>query len=370
VRTRARSATRTRIRVVVPASLDKFLTVDASGAKGATRFQIGVFTKTFGPYTRKSRSPLILPAGASQPGGTTGGTGTGTGTGITVTPPPPPDCDGDGNPDATDPDDDNDGLPDTTETQIGTNTCNADTDGDGISDGYEYYAALDLNGNAKPYPGTMPFPNALDSTDAGKDFDGDGMTMKQEYAAWQKFSGALPTASGQTFPYSDGNQTSSAPNNSGAMDLDNNGRITDDEKDADNDGLPNWVEMAKGDKGYPATSPCTFFTSTGPAPVHYANIFTDCGAGPMPNGNTFGNIETTTTAGTPPPDYDVKNTLSYLNADSDGDGITDGADDLDYDGLSNLEEITAGTDTFFTAPIDPCDPNTEAPTCPIHPSHG
>src|SRR5439155_6515036 len=58
VRARARSATKTRIRVVVPAALDQFLTVATDGTKQATRFQIGVFTKTFGPYTRKSRSPL------------------------------------------------------------------------------------------------------------------------------------------------------------------------------------------------------------------------------------------------------------------------------------------------------------------------
>ena len=36
------------------------------------------------------------------------------------------------------------------------------------------------------------------------------------------------------------------------MDLDNNGRITDEEKDADNDYLPNWVELQKGEPKPPA----------------------------------------------------------------------------------------------------------------------
>jgi hypothetical protein len=285
-----------------------------------------------------------------------------------------PDCDADGIPNGSDSDDDNDGLPDTLETSVGLSQCNKDTDGDGVEDGFEFYSARDLNGNAVPYAGKRPFPNALDGGDAGKDYDGDGMTNAEEFAAWNLYGGrVLPAASGQSFPYSDGNQTSPAPGGPGAMDLDNNTRITDDEKDADGDRLPNWVELAKGDAAYPAGSPCAFTPSTGPAGT-YSNAFTDCGLGPVPNGNTFGNVVTpTTAAGTPPPAYLVTTTLSYLDPDTDGDGIDDGADDNDFDGLSNLEEIT-GTSSgpyagMYTEPQDPCDPNTDARTCPIHPSH-
>jgi hypothetical protein len=361
VRVRPRKASKTRLEVVVPVALMRFLGSDASGARTPTRFQISVFTKVYGPKTKRSKSLIVLPSGSEQvpAGGDSGNAPTATAA----------DCDGDGVPNATDPDDDNDLLPDDVEAKAGTNPCNADTDGDKVSDAFEYYSALDLNGNALPYPGKRPYPNPLDGSDAGKDFDGDGMTNSEEYAAWNLYGGhVLPAAAGQSFPYSDGNQTSTAPNGPGRMDLDENGRITDDEKDADGDGLPNWVEMAKGE-GAPQPL-CTFAGSTGPAPLHYANAFTACGAGLMPNGNTFGNVVTpTTVAGTPPPDYLSTQRLNYLDPDSDGDGVMDGADDNDFDGLSNVEEITAGADGFYTEPQDPCDPNTDARTCPLHPSH-
>ena len=368
VRARPKSASKTRITVVVPAALTQFLASDGKGGKAATRFQISVLSKTFGPKTSKSRSPIVLPAGATPttPGTTTPGTAT-----PGTTPPPPPDCDGDGTPDAQDNDDDNDGLPDTVEAAIGTNPCNKDTDGDGVEDGYEYYSALDLNGNNLPYPGKRPYPNPLDNTDANKDFDGDGMTQLEEFRAWNLYGGrVLPSAPGQSFPYSDGNQTSPAANGPGAMDLDNNGRITDEEKDADSDGLPNWIELPDNQTvAFSASSGCAFVPSTGPAPNHYANIFAQCNGGPIvPTSNTFFNVMLagTTVNGTNVPDWLSTQRLDYLNPDSDGDGLNDGNDDNDFDGLSNLEEITAGTDGFYTAPQDPCDPNVNARSCPLH----
>jgi hypothetical protein len=349
--------------VIVPAAVAKFLTVK-NGAAVGTRFQLQVFSGRFSKKTARSRSPIVMPAGAID---TPGSPGVGT------TPPPPADCDADGTPDSTDTDDDNDGLPDDLEAKLGTDRCKKDSDGDGVEDGFEYYSALDLNGNALPYPGKRPYPNALDGSDANKDFDGDGMTNAEEFAAWNLYGGrVLPSAPGQSFPYSDGNQTSTA-GTTGAMDLDHNARFTDDEKDADGDGLPNWLEMAKNTEpkgSYPPGSPCSYAVSTGPAPTHYANAFTDCGGGPMPNGNTFGNVVTpATVAGTPPPDYLVTQHLNYLDPDSDGDGVNDGADDDDFDGLSNYEEITAGADGFYTEPQDPCDPDVDARTCPVHPGH-
>ena len=60
------------------------------------------------------------------------------------------DIDGDGITNRFDTDDDGDGLPDTLELQLGDSTrCRADTDGDGVSDGFEYWSALDLNGAAR-----------------------------------------------------------------------------------------------------------------------------------------------------------------------------------------------------------------------------
>jgi hypothetical protein len=355
VRARPRKASKTRIEVVVPATLTKFL-VDGK----ATRFQIAIFTKVLGSKTKKSRSPVILPAGTTP---TPGAPGT---PGVTVTPPPPPDCDADGTPDAQDTDDDNDGLGDDVEAAIHTDPCKADTDGDGVGDAFEYYSSLDLNSNPN-YAGKRPYPNPLDPEDAKTDFDGDGMTQAEEYAAAKAFG----TTTSAPLTYSDGNQASAGPANPGSMDLDANGRITDEEKDADNDGLPNWIEMTKGDAAPPASSSCAFADSDDASGFGaYSNIFTDCGLGRMPNGNTFGKLGGgKTVTGATAPTFSQVNNLNYLDADSDGDGIPDGQDDEDYDGVSNLEEITAGTDGYYTSPKDPCDPNPDARTCPTHSSH-
>jgi hypothetical protein len=332
------------------------LTDDGKGGKVATRFQIMVFTRVLGPKTKRSRSPMILPSGATVPG--TPGT-----PGINL--PAPPDCDSDGTPDAQDTDDDNDGLSDDLEASIHTNPCNVDTDGDGVGDAYEYYASLDLNGTPN-YAGKRPYPNPLDPADASKDFDGDGLTMAEEYAASKKYG----SATSAPLTYSDGNQQSVAPANSGAMDLDQNGRITDEEKDADNDQLANWLELAKGEPDPSSLWGCSYVTSTnGGLPGAYTNIYTVCGGGPMmPNGNTLSGTKSTYITGAAP-SYINAVRLDWLDADSDGDGIPDGQDDMDFDGLSNYEEITAGTDGYYTAPFDPCDPNPDSRTCPTHPSH-
>jgi hypothetical protein len=353
VRARPAKASKTRIEIVVPAGLAKYL---INGQ--ATRFQVAIFTKVLGDKTKKSRSPIILPAGTTPTPGTPGAPG------VTVTPPPPPDCDGDGTPDAQDTDDDNDGLGDDVEAKIHTDPCKPDTDGDGVGDAFEYYSSLDLNANPN-YAGKRPYPNPLDPADAKTDFDGDGMTQAEEYAA----ALATGTATSAPLTYSDGNQTSVGPANPGAMDLYVNGRITDEEKDADNDGLPNWLEMTKGDDT--PTGSCTFVdSSNGSGYGVYTNILTDCGSGPMPNGRIFGQIEGGhTITGATAPVFSQVNNLNYLDADSDGDGVPDGADDQDYDGLSNSEEIQPGGDGFYSSPKDPCDPNPDSRSCPTHASH-
>jgi hypothetical protein len=356
VRARPSKASSTRrMEVVVPAGVTSYLTI-TNGAAGATRFQLQILSGKFSKKTARSRSPIVLPASATNNGG--GGT-------VGVTPPPPADCDADGTPDSSDTDDDNDGLGDDTEANIHTDPCKKDTDGDGVADAFEYYSSLDLNGNPT-YAGKRPYPNPLDAADALKDFDGDGLTQADEFAAASKFGTAITAP----LTYSDGNQTSAGGGNGGVMDLNENGRISDDEKDADNDGLPNWIELAKTEPapyaGADAPAPCAFAGNTGPHANLYTDVFTDCGAGRQPNGNTFAAIGTTATGAPAPPDY-YKN--DFLDADSDGDGVLDGFDDLDHDGLTNVEEIVAGGDGLFTNPVDPCDPSIEARTCPTHQSH-
>lgn len=161
-----------------------------------TEFHLRVLAGTFGKaFTPDRLSPVISPRptdpedeGEETPDG-----------GEVVTTPPAPtgpanDCDNDGTLNAADADDDNDLLPDARENEIGTDGCKADTDTDGVSDGYEYRSAIDLNDDeyqqpnvTHPYPGALPYPNPL-SADAAKDHDGDGLPMATEYDLWVKLT--------------------------------------------------------------------------------------------------------------------------------------------------------------------------------------
>lgn len=143
------------------------------------------------------------------------------------------DCDVDGVPNSTDTDDDNDLLPDTLEVTIGTDLCNADTDADGVSDYYEYRVAFEFNGGpVLPYPSTL-YPNPL-LPDSDVDHDGDGLTMLEEYQAWQSTGGRMDQF------YDDANQASITAG------------VTDDNQDVDHDLIPNLVELRKfGAGAYP-----------------------------------------------------------------------------------------------------------------------
>ena len=118
-------------------------------------------------------------------------------------------------------------LPNTLETELKTDPCLADTDRDGVEDGFEQMSALRLNrwndGDTIPYPGKRPFPNALDPSDAAHDYDGDGLSLSDEFRLW-RYGGRTPV-----LDYNDGDQRS-------------DGTLSDDERDADSDGLMNWDE--------------------------------------------------------------------------------------------------------------------------------
>jgi hypothetical protein len=329
-----------RMSVKVPLSLEKFLTIK-DGVPSATRFQIQVLSGKFSKKTARSRSPIIFPAGSTPAPGVPGAP--------VVAPPPPPDCDSDGTPDAQYADDDNDGLGDEVETTLTTNPCAKDSDGDGLEDGYEYWSARDLNNNAVPYPGKKPYPNPLDGGDGGVDFDQDGLTQAEEFAAWSLYGGrVLPSGDGQSFPYSDGNQTSTA---GGGTDFDQNTKITDDEKDADGDGLANWIELSKGSTSDAAKAKFGKWTNPNLGVCPDVNSrYQDCGAGPIANGNTFVDGSY--------PGYFIPN---WLDPDTDGDGLNDSVDDQDHDDQSNAAEIAAQTN-----PVDPCSPNVESRNCQQH----
>jgi hypothetical protein len=292
---RSVTGTKTKVVVVIPTALGKLLPIDGR----ATRFQIRVLGKRFGSPTRVSRSPMISgPAGANS--GTNGPVGASAVIG-------PTNGVGGCTPNFTDPTVDSDGdlLPDVEEHRIGTDPCNKDTDLDGVEDGYEYYSSKDLNSDALPYPWKMPYPNAL-FPDSTVDYDGDGLTLSDEFALWIKYGNhQLP------LNYSDGKQSTVATPAPPAGTLLNwsleqygDTTLDDGERDADGDGLSNWDESHG--RMTPDWWKAAYDGTNGPLETPYPVKF----------------------AGT-----------NMMDPDTDGDGLVDGQDDNDFDGYSNMFEV-------------------------------
>ncbi len=172
---------------------------------------------------------------------------------------------------------------------------------------------LPADTSSLPYPGARPYPNPLDPTDINNDYDGDGLTLADEYHAWAKYGDHSTLTN---LLYSDGTQHSqSTP-------------VTDDKKDVDGDGLGNWVEV----HGYGQPNWWT---------VVYANELPYAlrpWAGP-----------------------------DWLNPDTDGDGLKDGADDTDHDGYSDAVEMNGErTNGMWVQPFNPCLPDPSSQTCSIY----
>ena len=320
---RASDATTTKLTVKIPAKLTDFLATKA-GAPTPTTFRMRILAARFAKsFTPTSLSPVITPKTSASNG--TGGTGSGTTPGPGTVAPVPPTCQQVA---AADPDGDKDGdgITNAREAQILTDPCNADSDGDGMVDGYEYQSALDLNSIALPYPGKRPWPNALDPSDGGYDFDGDGLTLSQEYSLWRYSGAAFPVSQ-----YSDGTQNSGGrmyvtTSAETWLDRDGNGILTDDQRDADGDGLSNMVEFnLQGTQAW------------------WASKYSD----------------------EQPYSIATFSTLSATDTDSDGDGVNDGADDQDHDGWSNFQEMqqTRPQTDIRVQPFNPCLPDPWSRTC-------
>ena len=99
------------------------------------------------------------------------------------------------------------GSPTRSRSRIKTDPCNADTDGDGVPDGYEYESALDLNSARCRTRASGPTRTRSYPTDANIDYDGDGLTMADEYSAWV----ALRRTRSFPLNYSDGTQNTGGP---------------------------------------------------------------------------------------------------------------------------------------------------------------
>jgi hypothetical protein len=329
------AATSRKLAVVVPPKLLPFLT--ENNKTGIYRFRLRVLGKRFGnAFTATKLSPQIGAPGSVP--GTPGVPGA-----------PAEDCDNDKSPNDADTDDDNDKLADTTEATLKTDPCKLDTDGDGVSDAFEVESALDLNLRALPYPGKKPYPNALDGGDAGIDYDGDGLAQIEEYTLWlYTNNGNMPMT------YSDGDQDTNpdgelTPAGGGSpLDIEGNGTLSDDEKDADNDGMGNYDES-------------------------HGRLTAAWWSGALPSERAFAGVA----------NNQVMAPLNMVDPDVDGDGVLDGYDDQDHDDWSNIDERSrsklpaathpayasqTGLEDFFIAvnPYNPCLPNANARTCSLY----
>ena len=364
-----RRASSKKLVLKVPVAAGRLL-----GTKSA-RFKLRVVVRgKFSKYTSRRLSPVLVPSKVADkgPGAKSACKGA--------------DLDGD------------DLLPASLENAIKTDPCLKDSDGDGLTDGWEYYSAKDLNVKAVPYPGQRPYPNALDPSDALYDFDGDGLLATEEHRAWRvtgsSFVGALagPGDLQSALGYSDGtkfsrlNEAPSVPAWRGpafgvgaptqafpnTFNLNGDAAWRDDERDADRDGLSNWLESARGPR---ANSWWRSFWSSRrfePA-VDPWKEKSYCGFRP----GVF-----------------VERPFAELDLDDgdvDGDGLLDGEDDQDNDDFSNISEMYEvlydldgnGNPAFcslwgtgvvpsislggVTAPVNamnPCAPNPDARSCP------
>jgi IPT/TIG domain len=401
---KAAKSTTKMLKVTLPARLEKALFV-RNGERVPTKLRLRVLSARFGKrFSTGKRVPRVAPPHPPV-----------------KTPPaadPDGDCDGDGQRNSVDTDDDNDLLPDTLEKTLKTDGCKFDSDGDGVSDGYEYQSSRDLNDDEYqnpqsilPAPWKKPYPNAL-FPDAGVDYDGDSLTLGEEFALWKAFRN--PANGLHDLVYSDGNQFSAYGRDASGRrpgapiagnpvakyqgfiawaqaahywnvlipvhaslvpaqlnDFDRNGsisateanwwdldlagtapsdrrygKLSDDERDEDGDGLSNYDEFhGRMQPGY--WGAC--YSSEVPYPVAYA--------------------------GTSPTDFDT-----------DGDGVLDGADDQDHDDIPNLMELSRkqATGRPFddpktkkdegdpsqpngrVNPFNPCLPDPNSRTCPSY----
>jgi hypothetical protein len=312
------TATSSKLVVTLPDKVVNLL-AERNGVTVATQLRLRVVAAKMGKsWTKNSRSPIVSPKAAPAPS-TPGG----------AAPAPaaaaaPPTCQQLAAL-APDNDTDGDGISNAIELKYHVDPCIGDTDGDGMGDGWEYYSALQLNGASIPYPGTKPWPNPLDSSDATYDFDGDGLSAGQEYALWAHFRSGFPLVE-----HSDGTQNSGgrrlATGNDFYLDRNGDGNLTDDERDSDHDGLADmmewnyrgtqfwWEKVMKDEKPYTRRQ----FSNPDP-----------------------------------------------LEADTDGDGILDGADDQDNDGWPNFVEmqLTRGEVGYRVQPFNPCLPDPHASVC-------
>jgi hypothetical protein len=367
----ADQATATQIKLTIPAKLSQYLSRRTGGTARPTRFRLRVLSARFGrAFTANKLSPVVSEPGPASASPSTGVKVTNA-AGVQVTTPVAqvPDCDADGQANAVDLDDDNDLLSDALEVSLKLNTCSSDTDGDGMTDGWEYQSAIDLNNAgcntpayptpcapATPYPWKVAYPNPLDGTDGNIDFDGDWIPDYQEHAAWAQHTGHDLSIAGMW--YSGGLKSSQDPVADGCvgmpipaprapfttayanlLDASGNGCLSDGERDEDADMLSNNNELTG------KLSSVSWWAANYDSEQPFSNV--------------------------------VWSGTSWLDGDTDGDGLYDGTDDQDHDDYWNAEEQIRGSQEWdkdenatgvhsglWVQPYNPCLPNPDSRTCP------
>ncbi len=312
---KASRASSTKLVVRIPASAERLLTLSA-GKGVATRLTLRVVTSRYGKASKRRQSPVVFSALAS---GKTAACGRGN-------------------------DWDTDLLANDVELKFALDPCKADTDGDGAGDGWEFYSGKDLNARAVPYPGKRRYANPLDASDIGVDYDGDSLTEGEEHRAWVATGRAFDPANPSTpLGYSDGTQ-SSRPFATPAEDADHDGRHTDDERDADADGLTNYIEAhGPGQESWWAATLAKESVEPWPGTSTYSY---------------YGEFTQRPFA-----------SLDMTDPDVDGDTILDGSDDQDNDGWINGSEMyarsvmTSTEGPRMTNAFNPCAPE-RSHTCP------
>ena len=412
---KADTASKNTLTVKLPTKLAVLL-ADKTGKQQPTRLLVRVIAKKSGrAFTKRRKSPVVSPNASIQ-----------TGSGAQAEP-----CPGFSNANA---DSDSDFLSNGLELALGTNPCKADSDGDGVSDGYEYQSALDLNRNANssaiPWPAAAkrPYPNPLDASDANTDFDGDSLTLKEEYtASFAWLLGLDPTHTQlQTFipyapnpnpnnnvmvvSYSDGDQTTNPtaqgnppndqtgpaaptdPNAQSIFDVNGDGAVNASDTlgfvDLNSGQLSGSDQVGVYDAGDDVPGNANYWNNESLFDSYLSDDEKDIDRDGLSNfDETHGPLSaqawwttnaSTSSEGTYPIAYQGTN---WLDPDTDGDGILDGADDQDHDGYTNIEEdmpgfvagpfmawaATNGKDPAIN-PFNPCLPNDASPACIKHPA--
>ena len=180
------------------------------------------------------------------------------------------------------------------------------------------------------YPVKRPYPNPL-YADADTDFDGDGLTQRDEYYAWVRYGGSKADLN-----YSDGCQDT-----------------------------PQRAAAAARPRRFPAASRGSTSIATASSPTtRRTSTPTGWATGTRPTAGMVYEYWTAVYELEKPyrPQYGA---VDFLDPDTDGDGLPDGSDDQDYDDVNNISELDRGP--YWVQPFNPCLPNWKSRTCSRHP---